>query len=95
MIHETVGTNFDTLCRAFNDKQTCLMECKRKSDGKIVNLVCAINIENGEYIMVPFAEMIDVNDESPFDQYYPPDSTFDSGFFEGDIYDGSPVKLSE
>ena len=95
MIDETVSINFDTLCRAFDDKKTCLMECKRKSDGKIVNLICAINIEDGEYIMIPFAEMIDANDESPFDQYSPPDSTSDGGFFEGDLYAGSPVELSE
>jgi hypothetical protein len=90
MIGEIDGKNFDTLGRAFEDKHACLMECKRKSDGKIVNLICAVNVKDGIYDLVPFAEMIDMNDESPFDQYYPPDSTSDSGFFEGDIYEEAP-----
>jgi hypothetical protein len=90
MIDETVGKNFDTLGRAFEEKCACLMECKRKSDGKIVNLICAVNAKDGIYTMIPFAEMIDMMDESPFDQYYPPDSTSDSGYFEGNIYEEAP-----
>lgn len=77
MINDAVKTNFDTLCKAFDYKETCLMECKRKKDGEIVYLVCAVHFDGKEYAMTPFAEMVSGN---PFEDYYPP--TSDGGFFE-------------
>lgn len=88
MIDESVNINFKTLCSAFETQHACLMECKRKSDGKIVNLICAINVEDEEYMVVPFAEMIDLNDGNPFEMYCPPAEG--GGFFEGDVYEEAP-----
>jgi len=79
MINDAVKTNFNTLCEAFGDKNTCLMECERKKDGEIVNLICTVCFDGKEYEMVPFAEMVSGN---PFDDYYPPNS--DGGFFKGE-----------
>jgi hypothetical protein len=77
MINETVTINFHTLCDAFKSNDTCLMECKRKKDGEIVNLICAVHFDGKEYAMTPFAEMVSGN---PFDDYYPPADN--GGFFE-------------
>jgi hypothetical protein len=79
MINEAMTTNFKTLCKAFNNENTCLMECKRKKDGEIVNLICAVHFDGKEYAMTPFAEMVSGN---PFEDYYPPESG--GGFFEGE-----------
>lgn len=79
MINDAVQTNFNTLCEAFNYKDTCLMECKRKSDGQIVYMVCAVYRDDKECVITPFAEMVSGN---PFDDYYPPNP--DGGFFEGE-----------
>jgi hypothetical protein len=77
MINKSMGTNFDTLCKAFTCGDTCLMECKRKSDGEIVCMVCAVQRDGEDIVMIPFAEMVSGN---PFDDYYPPNP--DGGFFE-------------
>ena len=77
MIGKTVAINFDTLCKAFASNDTCLMECKRKRDGEVVNLICAVHFDGKEYAMTPFAEMVSGN---PFEDYYPPSPN--DGFFE-------------
>lgn len=79
MINDAVNTNFNTLCKAFGDKSTCLMECKRKKDDEIVNLICAVHFDGKKYAMTPFAEMVSGN---PFDDYCPP--ALSGGFFEGE-----------
>ena len=82
MINESHITNFNTLCDAIKNGEVCLMEGKRKSDGEIVNLICAVHFDGKEYAMTPFAEMVSGN---PFDDYYPPAQTgIDGGFFEGE-----------
>jgi hypothetical protein len=77
MINEEYTQNFNTLIAAVEAKRVCLMECKRKRDGEIVNLVCAINYDGDEMVMLPFAEMMTGD---PFEDYYPPDPN--GGFFE-------------
>ena len=79
MINESHITNFNTLCDAINNGEVCLMEGKRKSDGEIVNLICAVYFDGKEYAMTPFAEMVSGN---PFEDYYP--ASPDGGFFEDD-----------
>lgn len=79
MINESHTTNFNTLCGAIKNGEVCLMECKRKSDGEVVNLICTIYFDGKEYTMTPFAEMVSGN---PFEDYYPPKE--DGGFFEDD-----------
>ena len=59
--------NLRTLKDAVNDGNICLAVAKRLSDGKEKLLVCAVNQD--DFDLVPFAEMIDGN---PFDQYEPP-----------------------
>lgn len=77
MINEAVRTNFNTLLNAVENKRICMMECKRKKDNEIVNLVCVMNFENDETVMIPVAEMMTGN---PFEDYYPPNP--DGGFLE-------------
>ena len=77
MINDASKQNFDTLQDAVISKRICLVECKRKKDGEIVNLVCATNFDNGEVVMLPLAEMMTGD---PYEDYYPPDP--DGGFFE-------------
>lgn len=77
MINDAVKQNFNTLCNAVKYDRISLMECKRKKDDEVVNLVCVINHEGKEIVMLPVAEMM-IGD--PFEDYYPPDP--DGGFFE-------------
>jgi|WetSurMetagenome_2_1015567.scaffolds.fasta_scaffold476986_2 hypothetical protein len=84
MINDAVKQNFNTLCDAVKNRRIVLMECKRKKDNEIVNLVCATNHDGNEIVMLPVAEMM-LGD--PFEDYYPPDP--DGGFFEGDLNAGS------
>ena len=77
MINDAVKQNFNTLCDAVKDRRIALMECKRKKDGEIVNLVCATNCDGNGIVMLPVAEMMTGD---PFEDYYPPDP--DGEFFE-------------
>lgn len=77
MINDAVKQNFNTLLNACENKRLCLMECKRKKDGEIVNLVCAMNYDNDEVVMLPVAEMMTGD---PYEDYFPP--KVDGGFYE-------------
>jgi len=77
MINDAVAQNFDTLCDAVKCDRIIIMECKRKKDGEVVNLVCATNFDGKEITMLPLAEMMTGD---PFEDYYPPNP--DGGFFE-------------
>lgn len=90
MINKAVAKNFNTLRKAFGRNETCVMECKRKKDGEVVNLICAVQFDGKEYVMIPFAEMMTGD---PFEDYYPPNS--DGGFLEGDLNAGSKIKSVE
>jgi hypothetical protein len=80
MINDAVKQNFNTLCDAVKCNRIVIMECKRKKDGEIVNLVCVLNYEGDEVVFLPVAEMMTGD---PFEDYYPPNP--DGGFFEGDL----------
>jgi hypothetical protein len=72
------ATNLETLREAFKQNAVCVMECRRKSDGATVALLCAVGWDGKEYAFSPFAEMVNGN---PFDLYDPP---VPGGGFEGD-----------
>ena len=63
--------NFETLKRAFAYERACLISAIRKSDGRQVALVCAMqhNDDDGSDTPIPFAEMLTCN---PFESYTPP-----------------------
>jgi hypothetical protein len=61
--------NFQTLSKAFEAGHVCLMECTDKITKAKVNVICAVNMVDGEYEMVPFARMFDGN---PYDELDPP-----------------------
>lgn len=72
--------NFSTLGKAFDAHRVALMEARRRSDGKVVALLCAVNGErDGSVSFVPFAEMLQGN---PYKQYDPPNP---NGGFRGNI----------
>lgn len=69
MVPEYVRKNFETLCKAFKNKDVCCVETTRVSDGKSVYLICAVSNNQSEVDMVPFAEMCSVN---PYEAYHHP-----------------------
>lgn len=75
-ILEGYRKNFDTLLEAFKNGDVALLEARRVSDGAVVALVTAIGHEDGEYVMTPFAVMIEGN---PYELFEPPNP--DGGFF--------------
>jgi hypothetical protein len=66
--------NFETLQRAFRNKNICLLRALRKSDNKEVALVCAVNHNSkfrgsgDEVDLVPLAVMIEGN---PYEDFIP------------------------
>ena len=62
--------NLDTLKLAFSRDEVALVECNRISDNTIVAMLCVVHMDqDGEYNIIPFAEMINGN---PYDMYLPP-----------------------
>lgn len=61
--------NFETLQRAFDNKDVALLECKENSTGETVALICAVSFDGKEYIFTPIAKMIDGN---PYELFTPP-----------------------
>lgn len=77
-IDDSSRKNFETLNRAWHDGNVALVQCRRRSDGATVSMICAVGYVDGEYVITPFAEMVNGN---PFELYDPPKS---GGGFEGD-----------
>lgn len=82
MLREHDRSNFDTLARAFDNRQVALVEVRRRSDGEAVAAVCSVGQEGGDFIITPFAVMVEGN---PFELFDPPDT---SGGFVDDGGDG-------
>jgi hypothetical protein len=61
--------NFQTLRQACDSCRLALMPSVRKSDGKQVALVCAMNFDGEDYYPVPLAVMVEGN---PFDLFEDP-----------------------
>ena len=69
-LEEGYRTNFNTLCRAFEEDSICLVSSIRKSDGAPVALVCALNYnEDNTVSPVPFAVMCEGN---PYEDFVDP-----------------------
>ena len=69
--------NLKTLYRVFKERGAALVECRRKSDGAIVAMLCGIAFDGVEYHITPFAEMVNGN---PYELYESPDEN--GGFHE-------------
>ena len=61
--------NFDTLSRAFACGNAGLIEVTLKSTGEKIACVCAIYKDKGEYVVTPFALMMNAN---PYELLEPP-----------------------
>lgn len=60
--------NFETLQRAFTDRNITLLSAIRKADGKRVSLVCAVNVDKeGDMVFVPLATMVEGNPYEDFE----------------------------
>lgn len=68
-ISEGYKHNFETMKRAFEAGDVCLMEVKRRADGALVACVCAVEEEGSSYTMVPLAIMCEGN---PYEDFLPP-----------------------
>ena len=53
--------NFETLKRAFQSGDVCLMDCIEKASGEHVAVICAVQFVDGEYAMTPFARFFNGN----------------------------------
>jgi hypothetical protein len=69
MLQKGHKANFETLRRAFDEGQACLLDCTDRATGKPVAVICAVNEVEGEFELVPFAKMFDGN---PYDEVDPP-----------------------
>lgn len=61
--------NFKTLEKAFKADQVCMMDCIEKATGEHVAVICAVNIVDGQYEMVPMARFFNGN---PYEEFIPP-----------------------
>lgn len=60
MLKEGDCANFDTLLRAAEDGNLCLLECQDKATGKYVAVVCAVNEEEDDVVsLVPIAKLFE------------------------------------
>jgi hypothetical protein len=80
MLNEVQKQVFGNLLRAGEHDQLNLLECKRARDGKIVAVICGTYHNGEEYLMFPYAELIDPANGEPTEPYYPPDEDNLEGF---------------
>jgi len=69
MIPEGYKNNFETLKRAADHGDLCLMECRSTATGEPVMVICAVNRVRDEYAFVPIAKLFDGN---PYEEVLPP-----------------------
>lgn len=69
MIPQPYRDNFNTLYRAFDDGDACLLECHERATGKPVYVICAVNRDGEDFVFVPFATLFDDN---PYELLSPP-----------------------
>ncbi len=69
MIPKPYRENFDTLSRAFDEIDACLLECNDLATGKPAYVICAVSRRGQEFELVPFARLFDGN---PYEQLSPP-----------------------
>lgn len=61
--------NFDTLVAAISNDDAALMECKLKSTGESVAVICAVNRDGEDLVMVPMAMLFNGD---PYELLEPP-----------------------
>ena len=66
-LREGEKANFKTLLQAAGHNDLCLLSATRKSDGKKVALVCAMNRDGEDYCPAPLAVLIEGNPYEDFD----------------------------
>ena len=69
MIPRPYQDNFNTLHRAFDAGDACLLECHEQATGKPVYVICAVNRQGDDIQLVPFAHLFDDN---PYERLSPP-----------------------
>ena len=69
MISAGYKANFETLRMAIKNNNAGLVGCTDVVTGKPVVTVCALNVVDGEYQMVPLAKLFDGN---PYEELMPP-----------------------
>ncbi len=82
MLGQPDRTNFDTLSRAFDAGDAALLEVRRVSDGAVLAAICAISRVGEDFVITPFAVMVEGNPDALYD---PPNP--DGGFIDqfGDL----------
>lgn len=70
MIPQPYRDNFNTLQRAFDSCDACLLECCEPETGKPAYVICAVNRRDEEFELVPFAQLFDDN---PYERLAPPE----------------------
>ena len=63
------AANFETLTRAFDHNQVCLMDCVEKATGEHVAVICAVAKVGEEFEFTPFAKFFNGN---PYELLIPP-----------------------
>lgn len=69
MISKGAKANFTTIQKAVKAGDVALLECTDKHTGELINVLCAVNFQGGEYHMVPLAKLFTGN---PYDEVLPP-----------------------
>ncbi|NLA66718.1 MAG: long-chain fatty acid--CoA ligase [Gammaproteobacteria bacterium] len=62
--------NFNTLLKAAKNDALALMECTDAATGEPRAVLCAVNVVDGEYEMVPFGHLCPGD---PYKAYLPPE----------------------
>jgi hypothetical protein len=70
MIPQPYRDNFNTLNQAFDAGDACLLECRERTTGRPVYVICAVNRRGPDYELVPFAQLFDDN---PYALLAPPE----------------------
>jgi hypothetical protein len=61
VIPQPYRDNFNTLQRAFDAGDACLLECQEQATHKPVYVICAVNRRGSDFECVPFARLFDDN----------------------------------
>ena len=69
MINKAHQHNFETLLRAADNGDLCLLECTDWATGKPVMAVCAVQQDDDELMFVPIAKLFDGD---PYKEIAPP-----------------------
>lgn len=63
------SANLETIIRAAKHGQLALVECRNKATGEIEAVLSAIGFDGSEYVITPFAALVNGN---PYEVWDPP-----------------------